>query len=97
MLTYAAMTPPQVRVFHVVLLCFHIITGKVSSQYISSVLLAAPFAKEPLELILAETKPTSISYILMTVKNMKQFGIDVEVIAPNHYRIPVGKSPLRCI
>ncbi|TMW57787.1 hypothetical protein Poli38472_014390 [Pythium oligandrum] len=66
------------------------LAGKVSSQYVSSVLITAPYATEPVELELAEEHPTSLPYILMTTQLMKTFGIDVETLAPNRYRVPCG-------
>ncbi|KAH9253637.1 3-phosphoshikimate 1-carboxyvinyltransferase [Batrachochytrium salamandrivorans] len=63
-------------------------SGKISSQFVSSVLFAAPYAKCPLELTLEEAEPTSISYIEMTVKTMKEFGVEVERLAINKFRVP---------
>ena len=67
------------------------IEGKVSSQFVSSVLLSAPIAaartKEPLTLHLAEQKPTSVSYILMTIELMKRFGARVERLAANKFKV----------
>lgn len=71
------------------------LAGKVSSQYVSSVLLSAPYAREPLVLELEEEHPTSLPYILMTTQLMKDFGVEVETLAPNRYRVPCGayKNP----
>uniref|UniRef100_M4BYJ7 Pentafunctional AROM polypeptide n=1 Tax=Hyaloperonospora arabidopsidis (strain Emoy2) TaxID=559515 RepID=M4BYJ7_HYAAE len=66
------------------------LAAKVSSQYVSSVLISAPYAKEPLVLELEEDEPTSLPYILMTIQLMKEFGISVETLAPNRYRVPCG-------
>ncbi|KAF1326634.1 3-phosphoshikimate 1-carboxyvinyltransferase, partial [Globisporangium splendens] len=66
------------------------LASKVSSQYVSSVLINAPYAKEPLVLELEEEHPTSLPYILMTTQLMKEFGIEVETLAPNKYRVPCG-------
>lgn len=66
------------------------LASKVSSQYVSSVLISAPYAKEPLVLELEEEHPTSLPYILMTTQLMKEFGIAVETLAPNRYRVPCG-------
>ena len=53
------------------------LSGKVSSQFVSSVLISAPYAQSAVTIALKE-KPVSQSYIDMTVSLMKQFGIDVE-------------------
>ncbi|TDH65363.1 hypothetical protein CCR75_002996 [Bremia lactucae] len=66
------------------------LAAKVSSQYVSSVLISAPYALVPLVLELEEDKPTSLPYILMTTQLMQQFGISVETLAPNRYRVPCG-------
>ncbi|WP_035712021.1 3-phosphoshikimate 1-carboxyvinyltransferase [Salibacterium aidingense] len=53
------------------------ISGKVSSQFISGLLLAGPYAKETLQL----TIPDYIvqhAYVKITIDLMKQFGADVE-------------------
>jgi pentafunctional AROM polypeptide len=64
--------------------------GKVSSQYVSSVLMSAPYARSPMTLHLAEDHPTSLPYITMTLELMKDFGVAVEVEGENRFRIPVG-------
>jgi len=51
--------------------------AKVSSQFVSSILLSAPYAAFPVELVLAEDEPTSLPYIEMTTAVMKQFGVEV--------------------
>ncbi|RQM18914.1 hypothetical protein B5M09_007675 [Aphanomyces astaci] len=56
------------------------LAGKVSSQYVSSVLLSAPYADAPLELQLAEDNPTSFPYIQMTTQLMELFGIHVQTL-----------------
>ncbi|RHY10839.1 hypothetical protein DYB36_008509 [Aphanomyces astaci] len=56
------------------------LAGKVSSQYVSSVLLSAPYADAPLELQLAEDNPTSFPYIQMTTQLMALFGIHVQTL-----------------
>ncbi len=65
-------------------------TPQVSSQYVSSVLLSAPYAKAPLTLKLAEEHPTSLPYILMTLETMKSFGVHVKVLADNCFVVPTG-------
>lgn len=49
----------------------------VSSQYVSSILMAAPYAQQPVTLRLVGGKPISQFYIDMTVAMMKDFGITV--------------------
>ncbi|KAI9915842.1 hypothetical protein PsorP6_007565 [Peronosclerospora sorghi] len=66
------------------------LAAKISSQYVSSVLISAPYAREALVLELEEDEPTSLPYILMTTQLMKQFGIAVETLGSNRYRVPCG-------
>lgn len=68
------------------------LAGKISSQYVSSVLLAAPYAASPVVLKLQEEHPTSLPYILMTTALMQQFGIKVEQRGSNEFIIPSGTS-----
>lgn len=64
----------------------------VSSQYVSSVLLAAPYAKKPVTLALVGGKPISQLYIDMTIRMMASFGIIVEKSTTEEYtyEIPLG-------
>jgi len=65
------------------------LSGKVSSQFVSSVLLSAPYAQKPVELVLKEV-PVSQPYIDMTVALMAQFGIVVKREGLTTYRVPKG-------
>ena len=72
------------------------IPGDVSSQFISSIILAAPYAESPVELRITthvESKP----YVKMTLDTMKKSGIKIEYLDNlEHFHIPNGKySPLR--
>ncbi|KAF4972785.1 hypothetical protein FSARC_685 [Fusarium sarcochroum] len=73
------------------------LAATISSQYVSSILMAAPYAKNPVTLRLVGGKPISQPYIDMTLAMMASFGIDVKVSAdePNTYHIPQGtyKNP----
>ncbi|KAG9415137.1 3-dehydroquinate dehydratase (3-dehydroquinase) [Aphanomyces cochlioides] len=74
------------------------LAGKVSSQYVSSVLLSAPYAKSTLDLQLAEDNPTSYPYIKMTIQLMEVFGIRVQTLGSNNRFIVdqgVYKNPPR--
>lgn len=61
-----------------------------SSQYLSSLLLVAPYAAEPAELEVAG-EVLSKPYVTMTLAVMKAFGVEVTASAGlNHFRIPQG-------
>ncbi|KAJ2984362.1 hypothetical protein NQ176_g31 [Zarea fungicola] len=73
------------------------LAATISSQYVSSILMAAPYAKKPVTLKLVGGKPISQLYIDLTIAMMKSFGILVTASAtePNTYHIPQGtyKNP----
>lgn len=54
------------------------LAAKVSSQYVSSLLMCAPYAKQPVTLKLVGGKPISQPYIDMTIAMMGSFGVRVE-------------------
>ncbi|TFK19609.1 Shikimate dehydrogenase [Coprinopsis marcescibilis] len=73
------------------------LAASVSSQYVSSILLCAPYALEPITLELIGGQVISQPYIDMTIAMMKTFGIDVQRrVDPNTgklldvYDIPKG-------
>ncbi|KNC87071.1 hypothetical protein SARC_00815 [Sphaeroforma arctica JP610] len=54
------------------------LSAAVSSQYVSSILISAPYAKEQVCLSLVGDEVISQPYIDMTNQLLKQFGVDVE-------------------
>lgn len=66
------------------------LAAKVSSQYVSSILMAAPYAKEPVTLRLVGGKPVSQPYIDMTITMMASFGVQVtkSTTEDHTYHIP---------
>jgi len=61
-----------------------------SSQYLSSLLLVGPYARQEAKLDV-EGKILSLPYVIMTLAVMEAFGISVEANeALNSYRIPTG-------
>ena len=67
------------------------LAATVSSQYVSSILLCAPYAKEAITLELTGGQVISQPYIDMTIAMMAEFGIQVERQANSDiYRIPKG-------
>ncbi|EAR99714.2 pentafunctional AROM protein (macronuclear) [Tetrahymena thermophila SB210] len=54
------------------------INSKISSQYVTGILMAAPYALEPVRVILSQTEQiTSEPFIQMTFDMMKQFGSNI--------------------
>ena len=68
------------------------IAGNISSQFLSGLLMIAPYAHSPIELVVT-TELNSKPYVEMTLDVMSDFGVEVTrrgyerfVIAPAHYR-----------
>lgn len=68
------------------------LAATISSQYVSSILMAAPYAKNPVTLKLVGGKPISQLYIDLTIAMMKSFGVSVtaSTTEPHTYHIPQG-------
>ena len=68
------------------------LAAKVSSQYVSSLLMCAPYAKKPVTLKLVGGKPISQPYIDMTIAMMAQFGVEVKKSTKEEhtYHVPQG-------
>lgn len=69
------------------------LAATVSSQYVSSILMCAPYAENPVTLSLVGGKPISQLYVDMTIKMMEAFGIKVvkSDTEPYTYHIPKGQ------
>lgn len=69
------------------------LAATVSSQYVSSILMCAPYASQPVTLKLVGGKPISQLYIDMTIAMMASFGVNVtkSTTEENTYNIPCGK------
>jgi 3-phosphoshikimate 1-carboxyvinyltransferase len=63
------------------------IRGDVSSQFLSGLLLAAPYAREPVELVIAGPL-VSRPYIKMTLAVMQHFGVKADDSQPDRIRVP---------
>ena len=67
------------------------ITGAVSSQFISALLLACPYAREPVDLVVEE-EPRSKPYIQMTLEVLKAAGGKVKHDSSlSEFKIPGGQ------
>ena len=56
-----------------------IINANESSQFVSSVLLIAPYAKNCSVILKIQKELTSANYVFMTINIMKKFGVNVEI------------------
>jgi 3-phosphoshikimate 1-carboxyvinyltransferase len=61
-----------------------------SSQYVSSLLIAAPYAANDVTLKLEGTVP-SLPYVALTIETMGAFGVQVEVDGVGGYRVAAGQ------
>ena len=69
------------------------VAGNISSQFLSGLLMAAPYAARPVELVVEGTL-VSVPYVAMTLRVMESFGVSVGhenyrtfcVGSPQHYR-----------
>ena len=67
------------------------IRGDVSSQFISALLIAAPYAEEEVEVVL--TSPLkSKPYVDVTIDIMRDFGVEVENNSYQRFRITAGRA-----
>lgn len=66
------------------------LSATLSSQYVSSILMCAPYAKKPVTLRLVGGKPISQTYIDMTIAMMASFGVNVtkSTTEEHTYHIP---------
>ena len=70
------------------------VRGNISSQYLTALLICAPYAESPLH-IHVEGELISAPYILLTLDVMKHFGIEVKHADLKDFYVPKGvyKSP----
>ena len=64
------------------------IAGNISSQFLSALLIVAPYAKSPIEIEVI-TELNSKPYVDMTLAIMKDFGVEVQRDAYQHFTIPI--------
>lgn len=68
------------------------IDGSLSSQFISSLLIAAPQLKENSQVLLTGKKLVSSDYIEMTLSILKQTGVSVKKISSRQYNVKGGQK-----
>ncbi len=68
------------------------IRGDVSSQFLSGLMMAAPFARSALTIDI-EGVLVSVPYVTMTVAMMRQFGLVVETDGLTRFRVPAPQRP----
>jgi 3-phosphoshikimate 1-carboxyvinyltransferase len=71
------------------------ISGKISSQFISAIMMIAPFASEDVEIVIID-ELVSKPYIDMTIKVMEDFGISVKNRDYERFLIKAGQKYKGC-
>lgn len=69
------------------------VSGRISSQYLSALLMAAPYAERDVEIRIKDTL-VSVPYVLMTTKLMAKFGVHVgmdNAESPRCFRVAAGQ------
>ena len=76
------------------------IAGDISSQFLSALLMVAPYSKNPIEITLS-TDLNSKPYADMTISIMKDFGVEIErsgyksfKVSPSNYQLPITNYPI---
>lgn len=76
------------------------IAGDISSQFLSALLMTAPYAQAPVEVELI-TDLNSKPYVDMTISIMKDFGVEIErsgyqsfKITPSNYQLSITNYPI---
>ena len=76
------------------------IAGDISSQFLSALLMTAPYAQTPIEVELT-TDLNSKPYVDMTISIMKDFGVEVErdgyksfTVPISNYQLPISNYPI---
>ena len=76
------------------------IAGDISSQFLSALLMTAPYAQFPIEVELT-TDLNSKPYVDMTLSIMKEFGVEIErsgyqsfKVSPSNYQLPITNYPI---
>lgn len=67
------------------------LTAAISSQYLSSLLLASPYAERDTEIEISSQLP-SWPYIRLTLDVMAQFGVEVSVVEERFFRIRANQA-----
>jgi 3-phosphoshikimate 1-carboxyvinyltransferase len=70
------------------------IAGDISSQFLSALLMVAPYAQSPIEIELT-TELNSKPYVDMTIAIMQDFGVEVERSGYQFFSIPLANYELR--
>ena len=70
------------------------IAGDISSQFLSALLMVAPYAQSPIEIELT-TELNSKPYVDMTISIMRDFGLEIEREGYRSFRIPTTNYEAR--
>lgn len=72
------------------------VSGQISSQFLSALLMSAPYASQPVE-ITVTGELNSQPYVTMTLNIMQQFGVQVQQQDMRRFTVPQGRyQPKDC-
>jgi 5-enolpyruvylshikimate-3-phosphate synthase len=68
------------------------LSSRISSQYVSSILMIAPLLAADTVIVLEEAQPTSLPYITMTIHTMSLLGavVDFDPAVPSRFTVHCG-------
>jgi 3-phosphoshikimate 1-carboxyvinyltransferase len=67
------------------------IDAGLSSQYVSALLMVAPLARAPVDIVLTGADIGARGYVDLTLAAMSAFGAKAELIGPGHWRVSPGR------
>ncbi len=66
------------------------IDAGLSSQYVSALLMIAPLARKPVDIVLTGADIGARGYVDLTISAMNAFGAKADLIGPGHWRVSPG-------
>ncbi len=67
------------------------IDAGLSSQYVSAILMIAPLARAPVDIVLTGADIGARGYVDLTLAAMSAFGAKADLIGPGHWRVSPGR------
>ncbi len=71
------------------------VSGSISSQFLSGLLMAAPYARQPVDIVVTD-QLVSQPYVRMTLAVMESFGVTVEATACSRFHVPAPRTYQAC-
>ncbi len=71
------------------------VSGSISSQFLSGLLMASPYARQPVDIVVTD-QLVSQPYVRMTLAVMESFGVTVEATACSRFHVPAPRTYQAC-